>query len=96
MAFTEEASAALAELAPAYRLFDGVPRARQAIVEVLSADPRSVHWREKRESMEYGFSIDVLNVVCTFEPGVATVVQVQHIDRCDRSHVDVPEGAAGS
>ena len=34
----------------------------------------------------YGFSIDTLNVVVRFNERVATVVQVQHLELCDRSH----------
>ena len=70
-----------------------VMQARRAISEVLIADPRSVHWRQHRASLEYGFSIDTLNVVCRFDGGVATVTHIQHVDACDRSHVPEPPAA---
>jgi len=53
----------------------------------LVADPRSIHWRQARGGMEYGFSIDWMNVVCVFEDGVATVGSVQHLRLSDRSHL---------
>ena len=83
----------LAALAPSLSLLPTVARARAAITEVLVADPRSVHWRQQRSELEYGFSIDTLNVVCRFDGGVATVTHVQHVDACDRSHVPEPPAA---
>ena len=57
------------------------------MVEILQADPRSVHWRQNRAALEYGFSLDTLNAVCRFDGTSAIVTQVQHVDLCDRSHV---------
>ena len=54
--------------------------------QVLQADPRSVHWRQQRTGLEYGFSLDSLNAVVRFDGCEAHVIQVQHIDLCDRSH----------
>ena len=66
-------------------------------MEVLAADPRSVHWRHQRSELEYGFSLDSLNVVVRFYGGVASVTQVQHIDQCDRSHAGgKASGSAGT
>ena len=53
----------------------------------------SVKNRQQRSELEYGFSIDTLNVVCRFDGGVATVTHVQHVDACDRSHVPEPPAA---
>ena len=89
--FSDEAERQLVSLAPSLVMFSGADQARAAISEVLIADPRSVHWRQHRGSLEYGFSIDSLNVVCEFEGNTATVAQVQHIDLCDRSHVPPPK-----
>ena len=86
----------LAALAPSLSLLPTVARARAAITEVLVADPRSVHWRQQRAELEYGFSIDTLNVVCRFDGGVATVTHIQHVDACDRSHVPEPPAAGGA
>ena len=86
----------LAALAPSLSLLPTVARARAAITEVLVADPRSVHWRQQRSELEYGFSIDTLNVVCRFDGGVATVTHIQHVDACDRSHVPEPPAAGGA
>ena len=52
-----------------------------------------MHWRQQRSELEYGFSIDTLNVVCRFDGGVATVTHIQHVDACDRSHVPEPPAA---
>jgi len=87
VAFTPAAESQLEALAPALRLLASKQAARTAIEEVLIADPRSVHWRQNRAGLDYGFSIDTLNVVCHFEGDGVSVTQVQHIDLCDRSHV---------
>lgn len=85
--FTPQAEQQLAALAPSLKLLPSAAQARAALGEILAADPRSVHWRKSRQSVEYGFSIDTLNVVVRFDEGVATVTQVQHLELCDRSHV---------
>lgn len=84
--FTPSAEAQLQALAPSLRLLKDVAQARAALSEILAGDPRSVHWRQQRQDVEYGFSIDCLNVVVTFAGGRAIVNQVQHLDLCDRSH----------
>ncbi|KAL1496230.1 hypothetical protein AB1Y20_016193 [Prymnesium parvum] len=85
--FTAAALAQLRALAPSLRLLRGEEQAKQAITEVLGGDPRSVHWRQHRTDLQYGFSIDTLNVVSRFEGTNVIVEQVQHIDLCDRSHI---------
>ena len=87
VAFSAAAEAQLDSLVPSFRLLSGREQARRAITEVLTGDPRSVHWRQNRAGVMYGFSIDALNVECHFEGQSVTVTQVQHIDLCDRSHV---------
>jgi len=84
--FTAEAEAALDALEPSLRLLKDAKQARAALVEVLSADPRSVHWKQRRGDVDYGFSLDCLNAVVSFADGTATVTQIHHIDMCDRSH----------
>lgn len=92
--FTQAALAELEALAPSLRLLGDAARARAALTEILVGDPRSVHWRKQRSDVEYGFSIDCLNVVVSFATeGLARVTQVQHLDLCDRSHLD---GRAGT
>ena len=86
--FTPEADAQLEALAPSLRLLKTAERARAALIEILQADPRSVHWRQNRADLEYGFSLDTLNAVVRFlDGGVARVTQVQHVALCDRSHL---------
>ena len=65
---------------------------------MLVADPRSVHWRQQRARLEYGFSIDTLNVVCRFDGGVATVTHIKHVDACTESRAGAAAagGAAAS
>ena len=94
--FTPEAEAQLLALEPSLRLLKDAAQARSALAEVLAADPRSVHWRQRRGAVEYGFSIDALNAVVAFDDGVATVRQVQHIDLCDRSHCAGSAGMASN
>jgi tRNA-Thr(GGU) m(6)t(6)A37 methyltransferase TsaA len=87
--WTAQAAAELRALLPHLSLLPSEEHARSAVNEVLAADPRSIHWRQARTAMEFGFSIDTINVVCTFENGVATINSVQHLHLCDRSHVPV-------
>lgn len=91
--FTPEAEAQLEALAPSLRLLANAAQARAALAEVLTADPRSVHWRQRRSEVEYGFSIDCLNAVVSFRDGTATITQVQHLDLCDRSHLGAASAA---
>jgi tRNA-Thr(GGU) m(6)t(6)A37 methyltransferase TsaA len=91
--FSTDADSQLQALAPSLRLLGSVAQARKALTEVLTADPRSVHWRQNRGHLQYGLSLDCLNAVVEFAHGEAVVTQVQHIDQCDRSHCD---GAAGT
>ena len=85
--WSDGAEAQLRSLVPSLEILEGWDGARSAIVEVLTADPRSVHWRQSRTQLAYGFSIDTLNVVCAFCDNVAYVQSVQHIQLSDRSHV---------
>ena len=57
--------------------FSSVSDAREAIVEVLKQDPRSVYRREKCSREPYKFSIDNLNITCEFTDGKAQVMDIQ-------------------
>jgi len=74
VSFDPTAETQLRELVPQLRWFKSEERARAAIVEVLTADPRSVHWRQSRADLEYGFSLDMMNVVCRFGEDGARIV----------------------
>ena len=90
VSWTPRAERELEALAPSFEFFSDFEQARSAITEILTADPRSVHWRQSRSDLEYGFSIDCLNVVCVFSEGnQATIQSVSHIYLCDRSHIPV-------
>ena len=94
--WTDSAMEELRILLPHQSLLCTEEQARAAVSEVLMADPRSIHWRQSRSAMEYGFSIDMINVVCTFEDGLALIKTVQDVRLCDRSHVPSASGSAKS
>jgi len=85
--FEPAAEAQLRALIPQMELLSTEEQARLTIAEVLAADPRSVHWRQSRGELAFGFSVDKLNVVCRFDESRATVTSVQHLLLSDRSHV---------
>lgn len=46
--------------------------------QVLTLDPRSTHFKRNAYMEAYGFCIDILNVLSTFDPdGGATVIELQ-------------------
>ena len=57
--------------------FKSLDDARQAIVDVLKQDPRSVYRRNKCLHDTYKFSIDNLNLSCQFFEGSVTVTDIQ-------------------
>ena len=57
--------------------FASVHEAREAIVEMLQQDPRSVYRRSKCADQPYKVSIDNLNLTCHFEGNKVTVVNIQ-------------------
>lgn len=59
------------------QLFSSVSKAREAIVEVLQQDPRSVYRREKCSCELYKFSIDNLNITCEFTEQKVRVIDIE-------------------
>ena len=57
--------------------FHSLQDARQAIVDVIQQDPRSVYRRDKCLEEEYKCSIDNLNITCIFEENKAIVTDIQ-------------------
>lgn len=53
--------------------------AKQAIADILKADPRSVYRRNRCQDQLYHFSIDTMNVTCRFEESVVEVLQVEPV-----------------
>lgn len=58
-------------------MFSSVHEARQAIIDVLRADPRSVYRRNQCANELYHFSIDKLNVACRFDVQRVDVVSIE-------------------
>ena len=57
--------------------FKSLDDARQAVVDVLKQDPRSVYRRDKCLHEIYKFSIDNLNLSCQFFEGSVIVIDIQ-------------------
>ena len=53
--------------------------AKQAIADILKADPRSVYRRNRCQDQLYHFSIDTMNVTCRFEDSVVEVLQLEPV-----------------
>ena len=68
--------------------FSSLSDARQAIVDVLEQDPRSVYRREKCPHDMYKFSVDNLNISCRFEKGKAVVIDIQPKTRWKHKNYD--------
>ena len=67
--------------------FRSVSDAREAIVEVLKQDPRSVYRRERFSHELYKFSMDNLNVTCEFTTeGKAKVIDIHPKERWVYKH----------
>lgn len=58
-------------------VFKSPSEARQAVVEVLQQDPRSVYRRHKCSGLDYKVSIDNLNLTCWFEGNTVTVEDIE-------------------
>ena len=58
-------------------MFSSVSEVRQAIRDVLKADPRSVYRRNQCAAQLYHFSIDKLNVTCRFDSERVEVLSVR-------------------
>ncbi|XP_072039106.1 tRNA (adenine(37)-N6)-methyltransferase-like [Amphiura filiformis] len=91
--FTEKAERQLAafrpvsseETNPDYTLefFKNAQEARQAICEILQADPRSTYRREKCSDRLYFFAVDTVHVTCWFDDDVAEVIRIQPLCQAD-------------
>ncbi|XP_020600832.1 tRNA (adenine(37)-N6)-methyltransferase-like [Orbicella faveolata] len=53
--------------------------AKQAITDILRADPRSVYRRNCCQDKLYSFSIDTMNVTCNFEESTVEVLRVEPV-----------------
>ncbi|KAJ7380275.1 hypothetical protein OS493_010991 [Desmophyllum pertusum] len=53
--------------------------AKQAITDILKADPRSVYRRNRCQDQLYRFSIDTMNVTCKFEESTVEVLRVEPV-----------------
>lgn len=59
--------------------------AKQAITDILKADPRSVYRRNQCQDQLYRFSLDTMNVTCKFEESTVEVLRVEPVScRTDR------------
>jgi len=61
------------------KLFQSNREARQAIVDVLLADPRSAYRRQSCVDRLYYFTIDSIHVTCWFDGTLAEVLKVQPV-----------------
>jgi len=52
---------------------------KQAITDILRADPRSVYRRNCSQDKLYSFSIDTMNVTCNFEESTVEVLRVEPV-----------------
>jgi hypothetical protein len=75
---SSEVEPANKELSPhVLHTFSSICDAREAIVEVLKQDPRSVYRKDKCSHEPYKFSIDNLNITCEFTTeGKAKVIDI--------------------
>ena len=64
--------------------------AKQAITDILKADPRSVYRRNRCQDQLYHFSIDTMNVTCKFEESTVEVLRVEPVFY--RKLKSVPQG----
>ena len=60
-------------------MFSSPEEAKQAISDILKADPRSVYRRNCCQDKLYSFSIDTMNVTCKFEESTVEVLRVEPV-----------------
>ncbi len=84
VSYSEKALEQLKELVSKLQFYKDFEDVKEAIVEVLRLDPRSIYWRNQCEDKPYGFCIDVLNVICDFEQKEERKVKIVEIE--DWSH----------
>jgi hypothetical protein len=77
--FTKEAEEQLSSLISKLKFFNSLEKLKKAIVDVVIADPRSIHLKKKYgKELEYGFCIDCLNIIVKFEENnQANIINVE-------------------
>lgn len=90
--FTERASKDLEKFHPSNHnekceycldFINGFSEAKQAIIEILQNDPRSVYRKNKCSDKLYFFEIDKLHVTCWFDDIIAEVLRVKPSSKCN-------------
>lgn len=77
----------------AVRFFKGRPQeAEAAFVQVLRADPRSIHRKQKSKNAIYRVCVDGIDAECTFDDSRGeAVLQSVTLGRIDQNTTDSPE-----
>ena len=72
------------------KMLSSPEEAKQAITDILKADPRSVYRRNHCQDQLYRFSIDTMNVTCKFEDSSVEVLQIEpvYFRELDRNYRD--------
>ena len=61
------------------KMLSSPEEAKQAITDILKADPRSVYRRNHCQDQLYRFSIDTMNITCKFEDSSVEVLQIEPV-----------------
>ncbi|ELT89165.1 hypothetical protein CAPTEDRAFT_221783 [Capitella teleta] len=84
--FTPEAESQIEQLSAENQLrFIDSADLRRAIVNILSADPRSAYRRKKCSDRLYFFKVDCVHVTCWFNGNVAQVLRVKMLEDSDQT-----------
>lgn len=72
------------------KMLSSPEEAKQAITDILKADPRSVYRRNHCQDQLYRFSIDRMNITCKFEDSSVEVLQIEpvYFRELDRNYHD--------
>lgn len=72
------------------KMLSSPEEAKQAITDILKADPRSVYRRNHCQDQLYRFSIDTMNITCKFEGSSVEVLQIEpvYFRELDRNYRD--------
>lgn len=72
------------------KMLSSPEEAKQAITDILKADPRSVYRRNHCQDQLYRFSIDTMNITCKFEDSSVEVLQIEpvYFRELDRNYRD--------
>ena len=65
--FEPEAEETLEKLLPKLEFYETLDEIKKVIEEVLVQDPRSNHIKTNLKDEEFGFCVDNVNVICTFD-----------------------------